>query len=290
MARARPHGLQYLGEAQLAAMNPANFPDNVRPTLNKIGDIIVQEQYMDFLRNRLFRQTLLCRRSAALQRNITAKQMKTLSFQGGILPADKDFDWSPGISSTFRWPSGQQLSTQNPLLKAAMLTLIENRSRAVSFSELLRVARQKVADVMPSGWHASADQEEAKLASSLLGLVVKSMLEAFAEPVAGGASLTERPMVAKLNRYQAQRGKSVTNRLHHTLPLDAFGRAVLLACDGERAREEIVDYVVQEAKARRLVVQTSGKVITEGRRLREILHPRVEALLALLERNSLLVD
>jgi methyltransferase-like protein len=289
MARARPHGLQYLGEAQLAAMNPANFSEGVRTTLHKIGDITVQEQYMDFLRNRLFRQTLLCRSSASLQRNISVEQMKGLSLQASFSVVGTEVDWTPGVASKFRGPNGQQLGTENPLLKGALLALIENRSRAMSFPELLDAARAKVPASVTPVPNASAANEEATLAASLLNMSVKGMVDLFAEPIAAGAALSERPKTDPLTRYQAQRGTTVTNRLHHSLPLDAFGRAVLLVCDGQHTQEQVVDHIVAEAKAQRLQVQVSGKTVTDARRLQGLLRPRVEALLALLARNGLLI-
>jgi SAM-dependent methyltransferase len=58
---AAERGLCYLGEAGLPAMVPANFPPAVQATLDKLAaDQVHLEQYMDFLRNRMFRQTLLC--------------------------------------------------------------------------------------------------------------------------------------------------------------------------------------------------------------------------------------
>ena len=60
--RAAAKGLQYLGEADVRAMAPANFPPEVQDVLRMLAaDMLHLEQYMDFLRNRTFRQTLLCR-------------------------------------------------------------------------------------------------------------------------------------------------------------------------------------------------------------------------------------
>jgi len=59
--RADRHGLQYLGEADFSTMLTSGFPKEVNETLGRISqNIIHTEQYMDFIRNRFFRQTLLC--------------------------------------------------------------------------------------------------------------------------------------------------------------------------------------------------------------------------------------
>ena len=55
------HGLKYLGEAKFQAMLAGNLPDDVAQSLREMAkDTIALEQYMDFLRNRSFRRSLLC--------------------------------------------------------------------------------------------------------------------------------------------------------------------------------------------------------------------------------------
>ena len=67
--RAETHGLQYLAEAQFPSMLASNYAGPISDALNQLGrDIIEMEQYMDFVRNRMFRQTLLCHREVKLNR------------------------------------------------------------------------------------------------------------------------------------------------------------------------------------------------------------------------------
>lgn len=63
MEKADGQSLQDLAEAAFASMLTSGFSREVQTTLEKISsDIIHLGQYMDFVRNRPFRQTLLCRR------------------------------------------------------------------------------------------------------------------------------------------------------------------------------------------------------------------------------------
>ena len=74
--RAAAKGLQYLGEADLCAMAPANFPPEVQEVLRMLAaDVIHLEQYMDFLRNRTFRQTLLCHEDLRFSRRLRVEEM-----------------------------------------------------------------------------------------------------------------------------------------------------------------------------------------------------------------------
>jgi SAM-dependent methyltransferase len=54
--RLEEHGLQYLGEADFSSMSASNFPPNVERMLKGVSDDTIRmEQYMDFVRNRMFR-------------------------------------------------------------------------------------------------------------------------------------------------------------------------------------------------------------------------------------------
>src|SRR5262249_17925370 len=58
--RAGQRGPRYLGEARVGTMTTANFRPDVDKALKLLAtDQIATEQYMDFLRNRAFRETLL---------------------------------------------------------------------------------------------------------------------------------------------------------------------------------------------------------------------------------------
>jgi hypothetical protein len=59
--RAEAKDLRYLGDVDLRVMVPSHYPPEVESVLQMLSpDLIHMEQYMDFLRNRMFRQSLLC--------------------------------------------------------------------------------------------------------------------------------------------------------------------------------------------------------------------------------------
>ncbi len=93
--RAAAKNLQYLGEAQVTAMFAGRLGPEVEATLRRISpDLVQMEQYMDFLRNRMFRQTLLCHdnvkldyvlRPEAVQKMWIASQAKPVSEKPDLL-------------------------------------------------------------------------------------------------------------------------------------------------------------------------------------------------------------
>ena len=106
--RAAAKNLQYLGEAQITVMLASRLGPEIEKTLRHISpDLLQMEQYMDFLRNRMFRQTLLCHdnvkldhalRPEAVQRMWIASPAKPVSDQPD-LQSDAPEQFSTGDSA-----------------------------------------------------------------------------------------------------------------------------------------------------------------------------------------------
>ena len=75
-AHAQRHGLQYLGEAD----SHKTFDPAMEQAAGVAADVIEREQYVDFLKLRRFRQTLLCREEIPLDRAIGPARMDEFLF------------------------------------------------------------------------------------------------------------------------------------------------------------------------------------------------------------------
>lgn len=287
VAHASRCGLQYLSEPSLAHMLAGNFPDAVRDTLAKVGNnIIAQEQYMDFLRNRSFRQTLLCRAQAPVKRKVGAEQMSRFAFQSLLRPNAAPLDLAAGVVVNVPTAGGAQISTADPFLKAVFQKLTEAGSRAVAFAALLAAAR---AASRPHLGDLPANRDaidEATLASNLMNLYSKGFVELWAEPVAVSLAVAEQPRVSALMRHQALNARFITNRVHQPVPVDIFGRHVVEACDGTRTLEQIFERLAGLVKTGKLQVAEGGQPVTDDAKLRALLLPRVEAILKVLAQNG----
>ncbi len=86
---AKSHGLQYLGDTSLASMYMGNYGESFSGAISQIQDIVRQEQYMDFVTNRRFRSTLLCKDNLVLNRAIGLNSIKDLYFQCKLMQISK---------------------------------------------------------------------------------------------------------------------------------------------------------------------------------------------------------
>lgn len=288
IGRATKHGMQYLSEPSIAQMLAANFPEKVRDTLAKLqNQIVAQEQYMDFLRNRAFRQTLLCRQAVAIRRNLSPEGMKQFAFSSLLKRTNSPVDLTAGVAVNFATVAGAQIGANDPFVKALLQIFAEtNGVRAIAFGELLDTARLRSRSFFPAAGENRDAVDEATLQGNLLNLLAKGVLELWAEPVAFGQNVSEKPLVSALGRHQALNARLITNRLHQSVPADALSRYIVDACDGTRTKEEIVARLVERVKEGKLEIKEGQQKLADEERLRLVLRPRVDAALRALGDNG----
>jgi SAM-dependent methyltransferase len=209
VAHARRHGLEFLAEADVFEMQASGLP-----TEYAAGDVIAREQYLDFFKGRMFRQTLLC--DAGLER-----REPTGAVVRGMLaatPARAVNAVGPG-QVEFRGPRGATITTDHDAVKAALVALGDAWPRAVPVADL--------------------DGEavcEALLRAYAVNLV---QLHVWAPEIATAPS--ERPVASALARVQAASGSRITNLRHGSIDVpDELGRRLITLLDGTRDRAALL--------------------------------------------------
>ena len=280
VARAESQGLQYLGEPSLSQMLSAYFPEKVRDTLNRVGTTVVaQEQYMDFLRNRFFRQTLLCHKSQTVTRQVQPTVMASFAYQSYLKRPAAPVDLTHGVQVSFVSTAGATINTADSYLKAAFQAIAMAAPGLIGYQEVLATARTQSRPFL-GALPANRDLiDDATLQSNLLNLYSKGFLEISAEPVPVVTTSPAKPLMGRLARFwAASNARFLTNLIHVSVPADVFARFVIAACDGTRTEPEIVEELVKQVKADKLGVKEGDKPVTDESRLRELLKPQVEGV------------
>lgn len=279
MERAARHGLQYLGETSLSAMLTSNFSKEIADTLRRISnDIIRTEQYMDFVRNRTFRQTLLCRRGIPLERNLTPDRILPFHFASPAKPLAA----GDGRSEAFQTTGGATFTPVQPLVKAAFHYLTEIWPRAVSFDELYAAARART-----GAENASAARKT--LAADVLTSYTANIVELRTHPANFVTAIGTQPKASLLAREQARLGRTVTNQRHEPILLDDLNWRLLPLLDGARDRSNLIEELVRMAVDGVLLVQQEDTRLTDGEALRTALALALDRALTHLARSALLV-
>jgi methyltransferase-like protein len=249
--RAARHGLLYLGEADFSAMLTSNFSPEVHETLLRVApDLIRQEQYMDFLRNRTFRQTLLVRDGAPVQRSVGPQRIHDLWIASPLRPVQEPPDLAADVPQSYRAPDGGTLATPNAVTKAAMGLLAERWPAAIAFGDLLR---DSLARLQPLGIRAGAPGlgADETLASDVLQCQAAGLVELRTRPSDFVVTPGSHPQASALARWQAQQGlQSVTSLRHETVAIDQTVGRLLPLLDGSRDRATICRHAATLAAGR----------------------------------------
>jgi methyltransferase-like protein/SAM-dependent methyltransferase len=229
--RTRSHGLQYLGEADFGSMLASRFGADVARTIRTVApDLIRQEQIMDFLRNRMFRQTLLVHDGVSIDRTVDARRIMPLHI-ASPLQATQPVDLAPDSTAAFAGPADGAIRTAEPVTKAALLALADAWPGTVAFDALVDRARARC------GRRQEGDPRV--LATDLLQGLVAGLIEVRTIPYGFTTTAGHRPLASPLARWQAERSTQVTNLRHESINIDTGMQRLLPLLDGTRTRQDL---------------------------------------------------
>ncbi len=289
---AQGHGLQYLGDAAFQTMLTEDFPANVRETLQQITyDLIQMEQYLDFLRNRTFRASLLCHAGIGLNRSIDTARVLRLHFSTSAVrfqpegdPAGKTAGEAAGPALVhFRSEeNGHTMTTSSPLLVALMDYLGEAWPESRSAEEAH--AHLAAAGQAPPG----AEGREA-VAGLLMRTFAGGVMRASAAPVRCVRHVSERPRAPGVARYLAAREGWAPSSRHEVCPLDELGRKLVPLLDGRAGHTALLEGLVSQVRQGALDVRRDGQPLREEGEFRQALAGLLQEQLQKLRRAGVLV-
>ncbi|MGD8308974.1 MAG: methyltransferase regulatory domain-containing protein [Chromatiales bacterium] len=283
------HGLQYLGEADFGSMLMHGVTSaQVRRTVQRISaDVVRIEQYMDFLRNRTFRQTLLCHDGGELERRIAPGAVESLLLWSTSRAMDPGIDFDPATAASFRTSTGRTVRIRRPIAKAALQLLAQRHPRGLAFGELFDMAAERV----PARWRTD-DREQMRSALAQDALQCFSLgaldLRTWLPELEGRVS--ERPRICPLAAYRAKAGKrSTVNRYHRQVPIGPVARVLAPALDGGHDRRALVEHAAALVRDGDLPISRNGRPVTDPDEVRRSIAGIVEQALNNLARSALLV-
>ena len=248
--QAESHGLQFLGEADFHMMAYWHFAPEITNTLQRLSsDLIQVEQYMDFLRNRTFRQTLLCDRQQPLIRSLDGSQLEHLFIASPLQVQSVESDDEDTLSLQY---GKIAVTSREPLIKAAHLLLADAWPQALTFKELLTQAYTQCPDL------SDKRTAEARLREHFIRCYAAKAIELHSNSLRFTTSLSDYPTVSPLARLQAESDRIVTNRKHESVSLDVVGRQIVRCLDGQHDRAGIERFVWERVEQGELNIQNEN--------------------------------
>jgi methyltransferase-like protein/cyclopropane fatty-acyl-phospholipid synthase-like methyltransferase len=288
---ARRHGLKYLSEAHFFEIQTGIFPASVGETINRMADsAVAREQYLDFLKCRRFRQTLLCHEHCVLDEAAQADKVRCFYIASPVKPGNAGARLGSRDPATFAGPKNSSIATDNPLIKAALLVLGEAWPAPIHFSDLLGRARRLRGE---SYHHDPADSEgDARvLGEMLLRAYAGSMVEFTIAAPQMITHVSKRPVASPLARLQSGEGVEVINLRHFNLRVeDDLSRYLLARLDGSRDVNALLEEVLTLIRSGNAALEKDGRTVPHAPAAgHEYLRSRINAALGEFAEMGLLV-
>ena len=239
MAGATANGLQFLAEADVGDNRPEQYPPQVEAVLAGLdpSDIVAREQYLDFLKNRAFRQTLLCRGAVRLERDIAPERACGMRVAGEIRAASATPDLQSHTAEIFYGPKKAEIETDRPLVKVAFARLGARWPECLHFRDLLA---HSMAALGRSGEEEMAG-DTADLAAALTQAYGAGFLEFRMHKARFTTEPGERPRASALAQHQLAQGDRATSLRHTVVEIrDTMGKALVQWMDGTRDRAALL--------------------------------------------------
>jgi methyltransferase-like protein/2-polyprenyl-3-methyl-5-hydroxy-6-metoxy-1,4-benzoquinol methylase len=235
--RVREAGLEYLAPARFEAWEQ-NLPPEVARPLKELSDRVVRQQYLDYLSNRRFGRTLLCHPAVAIRDEPSADAVRDLFLRARGRPESPEPDVLSTAPEAFGIESGARLTTNRPLVKAALVELTRLAPRFLGYRELRdRVLSRGVPD--------SPDQAERDLPGLLLSVGRSGFLTFSKTPPPFAVEVPERPRASALARLQAAGDEPVSSLTHQTIRAGSLDRFLLRQLDGTRDQADLQRILVE---------------------------------------------
>ncbi len=254
IARADHHRLAYLCDAEPAlSADHSLAPEAERARQRSPDELVFAEQYYDYLTNRRFRRTLLCRRGAPIKRTIDPCIVDTMFVSSRGLPVGDASDAAirgpaPMTFST----SESDIATASPRMKAALVHLAKVSPRAIPFPELVEHVRERL------GGAALSDAELDDLRNDVVHAFLSSIgvvtLRTYAPPAV--AEPGERPVASAWARYLAREGERAPSLDHDMVQLDDVLRRIVPLLDGTRDRGALETELASMVERGEVVMKT----------------------------------
>jgi SAM-dependent methyltransferase len=156
MMQARAAGLGYLADSKLCLMVTSDLNSFAQKLLSSSKSILQTEQYVDFIRNRMFRMSLLVHDGQRPVYNVNAKRIREF-YVAASLRGREPFGDIRGEEPAEYESSGRSLRTRSPVVKAALQVLADAFPCALHCEELARLACERLGRSVPAD-EAEADR------------------------------------------------------------------------------------------------------------------------------------
>ena len=281
VAMARESGLDYVGDTNIASMYLGNMPPKVMEVLKAIDDVVAQEQYMDFITNRRFRSSILCKQGAVINRNIDKEQI--MDYYLNFNPAVQVIGFDTSKDITFR-VGAAEFKTHEPVASTLFMELAANGIKPISAKDLVERTRVKLGV-------EKTDAIEKALIESGLQLMLMGYINIYSDSPEYVSTLSEKPVANPIARFEAQSNLalSLTNSFGTAVATDITANILVRNLDGTKTKEDLFAVLVEAIEDGTLKLNRDGNPIEDKKERDLLLTQILDTVLNKLAENAFLI-
>jgi hypothetical protein len=199
-----------------------------------------QEQYLDFLMRRSFRQTLLCHDDVNLGPRSSLAGLGNIWAAKIAEPIMPMIDYYSSAPIRFQMPDRSQRIFREPLLKTLLVCLKQAGPGGLQIGALWNHVRDRLAHP-PDRKFANLHRDPDAFLRQLLDTFREGYVSLVPFPPGPGAPPGERPVAPAVFRRQATQGMDLTSLHHRPVELQPLDRYLLEQLDGTRDRPALIE-------------------------------------------------
>ncbi|MGI9036113.1 MAG: methyltransferase regulatory domain-containing protein [Pyrinomonadaceae bacterium] len=241
-AHAARHDLQFVTEVEHFTTKDINYPKEVLEVLEDIsdGDVIALEQYLDFINNRRFRQTLLCHKELKITRQPDAQVLRSVRIASPLQPVSEKPELAGAQNEKFTGQKDEKIEINHPLVKAAFYHLGKIWTRTATFDELIEASRKLLAAESGAEFEVT-EKDERILTEILFQIFCSGMLRFHTREPHYATDVSAKPAASPIARWQSENSQSISTLLSTSIVIqDKIGKELLKLLDGTRDRARLV--------------------------------------------------
>ena len=249
-------GVQYVTDSNLPTAYVGNLKTKAQQALQGQG-LEQTEQYIDFLLNRRFRQSIVCKAGVDVKRSLNPKVIENFYLTTSVQKLDKTADDGSVIYAA----RGMEFKVQAGPSLAMFEILLESGTQPMHAKVLI----QKMAE------RAGIPEEEARkyLLGSGVQMVLHGGLNIHGHPGVYVSELSEKPYAPNLIRVQGSSMGWVNGRHFRPVKLKKNESILISYVDGNHTVDEICEKVHEHVKNGEITIARGGVALEASEVTRE---------------------
>jgi methyltransferase-like protein/SAM-dependent methyltransferase len=230
--------LQYVCDSEVSTVSDYDLPEETQAVVRTLAsDILSHEQYNDFMRQRMFRRSLLARDDASIDRKDMLSVIVNLEFSSALTQERETED-----ATVFKSPQGAEFEVPvKTELSAALKALTSSWPGTMSFAALFDAAKK-------CGEASQGQPSREQLSADLFQCLMRNMLWLHREAVSLPDTLPTSPFAPHVTRQETTWSEHTTSLKHEDVILSKPERHLVQALDGTRTIDELENQFGAEFK------------------------------------------